>query len=54
MATVSVLKTLVSNACPLCGRYHKYGSGPAIRHMKELYALGYSGYDYDTEQWVVD
>lgn len=51
---VSIYKALHANKCPICGRYHRRGTKIYANHMVKLYALGYSGYDFDKEKWVTD
>lgn len=44
---------LVSNRCPNCGKQHREGTQTLIKCAEALTAANYSGYDYDTESWVI-
>lgn len=50
---VTVTVALPANICPLCGRNHREKSAPLAKCAKRLEELGYLGYDYDTERWIV-
>jgi hypothetical protein len=51
--TVSVIRALHANTCPVCGRRHRKGARVLRAHAIVMVRGGYRGYDYDGEAWVM-